>query len=282
MAGLPFQNLPKDNPQDVLGRDLQSAQKRIADQYNMQLSRIRKTPMSDRDFANHYNKLAGSFKNDMQRISQPFQQKEQQLRTIRQLVQQGHITQDRGNEAMWRMVLPQETERAMFTRDSVSKPSAPLSPTQLASYGESAAEFVEPARETDRFWGPIPKPYTLWHKFSKENLIDQYKGWQENIGYTNLSPVRQRQVDIQWDDYVKGQGIKEWDPKDPKVRALRSKGRLATAAAPNITPMSRAIIQSKAERSKTLSNEIAQQILEEAGGDNEKARQIARSRGYSL
>ena len=97
MAGLPFQNLPKDNPQDVLGRDLQSAQKRIADQYNMQLSRIRKTPMSDRDFANHYNKLAGSFKNDMQRRSQPFQQKEQQIRTVRQLVQQGHITQDKGN-----------------------------------------------------------------------------------------------------------------------------------------------------------------------------------------
>lgn len=281
MAGLQFQNLPKGTPQDVLQRDLQSAQKQIADNYNARLSRIRKTPMSDRDFATHYNKLAGSFKDDMRKIGQPFQQKEQQMRTVRQLVQQGHITQEKGDEAVWRMVLPQETERAMFARDTTSKTS-PLSPTQLASYGKSAAEFVEPARETDRFWGPIPKPYMLWHKFSKDNLIDQYKGWQENIGYANLSPVRQRQVDIQWDDYIKGQGIEEWNPKDPKVRALRSKGRLAKAAAPSITPMSRAIVQSKAERSKTLSDEIAQQILEEAGGDNEKARQIAYSRGYSF
>lgn len=280
MNGLPFQRLPKDTPQDILQRNSQSAQQQISDQYNRQLQVIRKTPMSDRDFALQYNKLAGSFKNDLQRATQPFEQKNQQLQTIQRLIQQGHITPEKGNEALWRTVLPQETERAMFAQEA--RPSAPLSPTQLAFYGQSVAKFVEPARVTDRFWGPFPRSYLKWHKFPKEQLIKQYAGWQEAIGYENLSPVRQRQVDIQWDDYVKGQGIKEWDPKDPQIKALRSKGKLTRAMAPNITPVARTIIQAKRVEAKRLTRDMARQFITEAGGDKDRARQIARSRGYTF
>jgi len=280
MPGLPFERLPSDTPQSTLRIDLQSAQKQVADQYNQRLQTIRRTPMSDRDFAMQYNKLAASFQTDMQKVTQPFQQREQQLQTIQRLVRQGHITADRGNEALWRTVLPQETERAMFA-PAGARPATPFSPTQLKSYGESAAEFVEAAEKTiptERWYrfGPIGR----YKRPTKDALTKQYTGWQEYIGYQNLSPVRQRQADIQWDDYVKGQGIEEWDPEDPQIKALRSKGRLTRAMAPNVTPVARTIIQAKETGGRRLTLQMAQQFVDEAGGDRNRARQIARSRGY--
>ena len=283
MPGLSFEKLPADTPQTTLQRNLQSAQQQIAGQYNQRLQTIRRTPMSDRDFSLQYNKLTQSFQTDMQKITQPFQQREQQLQTIQRLVQQGHITADRGNEALWRTVLPQETERAMFA-PAGGKPPAPFSPTQLTSYGESAAEFVEAAEKT--------VPVEKWYRFgpigryerpAKDALTKQYAGWQEYIGYQNLSPVRQRQADIQWDDYIKGKDIEEWDPKDPQIKALRSKGRLTRAMAPTMTPVARTLIQAKrTQGGGRLTLEMAQRFVDEAGGDREKGRQIARSRGYSF
>lgn len=283
MNGLPFQQLPGATPQDTLQRDMRLAQQQVVDLYNQQLQIVRKTRMSDENFATQYNKLAQKFQTDLQKATQPFQQKIQQMQTIQRLVQQGHITSERGKEATWRMALPGETERAMFPSIAkIAKPAAPLSPTQLKSYEESAAEFVEAAKVTDRFWGPIPKPFTRWHKFSKEQLIKQYVGWQEYIGYLNLSPVRQHQADIQWDEYIRGQEIEEWNPNDPEIRALRPKGKLTRAVAPYATPMAKTIIQAKRTGVKQLTADLARQFLTEAGGDRDRARQIARSRGYSF
>jgi len=282
MNGLPFERLPGDTPQDILRGNMQSAQKQVADQYNQQLKTLRETPMADKDFAQQYNKLAKSFQADVQKASQPFIQKSQQLQTIQNLIRQGHITAEKGAEAGWRVSLPQETERAMFP-SAEGRPPAPFSPGQLKTYGELAAEFVGAAEKTEpvaRWWRI--GPFGRYKKPTKESLIRQYVGWQEQIGYANLPPVRQQQADIQWDDYVRGQDIEEWDPRDPEVMALRSKGRLTRAVARNVTPVGRTIIRAKETARERITPNIARQFLSEAGGDKDRARQIARSRGYSF
>lgn len=259
------------------------------------------------------------------------------MRTQLDNIRESDIDPTLRDEAMWKLVVPPEHAAAMFP--TVKKPTerVPISPPGLVSHKELIQQFAE-AAEPVKEWFTREKlePRT------QENLIKQYVGWRETIGYTNYTPGQQRQLDIQWDDLMADRPKYKWDPKSPNIRALRTYGgRITGIAAKKISPLAKSIqtskvpvgvayrtaaeaaeatlatreisplttpietgkpsVPSRAEQrrwalgkfihplrsgpmpeSRILDTDTAGRILREAGGDKEKARQIAKRRGYIL
>lgn len=203
------------------------------------------------------------------------------------------------NEAMWRLVVPEEHAAAMFP-GPIKEPTerVPISPSGLISHKGTMEQFAKGAKEEPGWeWGPP--------KRKQENLEHQYVVWREAMGYNNYTPGQQRQLDFQWDTLMGEHKEYEWDPASPGIKTLRTYGgRLTGVAAKKISPLAKSIEKSKPflteqrkwrlgkfthplragpmPESRTLDAGTAKTILQEAGGDKEKARQIAKQRGYKL
>jgi hypothetical protein len=80
---------------------------------------------------------------------------------------------------------------------------------------------------------------------------------------------------------------KEWDPANPNIQALRTYGsRLLGVASQKVTgkrisPFAQGV-NTPAEGAKVLDKTTAAALLQEAGGDKNKARELAKQRGFSL
>jgi hypothetical protein len=244
-------------------------------------------------------------------------QRKHTLRKTQDMIDLGLLSEQEGVESNWATVLPQEV---MAARTASMKPpvqekfAAPFSPSQLDAYEESAEEFALAAgkgtiRKRELFGvdrlAPDVKGY------SQASIMRQYKAWRTNIGYDSMDSNKQRQVDSEWDSWVGTQGKKwKWDTESKEIRAIRAKGPLSrgygaqfrgtpTGPSEARNPLHDSIARAMPKKSyddvpietgmeeetpepKVLTREIAVSIMQEAGGDRSKARQIAAERGYSL
>ncbi len=227
------------------------------------------------------------------------------LSTIQQaqgLMDSGFLDDEAGMKAMWTTALPEETVKAMFPKQETEPSRAPFKPGAMENLIEGIEEFAEAAPKTTlkkrygAFGADILKRDVRGR--SQGDLLEKYTAWKTNIGYDGMTTVQQRQVDSQWDDWIGTQkGSWKWNPESKEVMAARSKGPLARSYGRQFykTPIGpgeggsqlqhsvaksvkRPAVESEAKR---LTEDIARSLMEEAGGDPQKARQLARERRYT-
>lgn len=250
MRGLPFQNLPaQQDPESILQDRYKQTMQYNRSQYDVELNSLKQAQLSDKDFHAGINKLNARHQQIINQENYKADQQLQQVKRVKALINSNQISPDAGQEAIWRLVLPQETERAMFP---TTERAQPFSIAQLSSKAVlgSISELAEAAPTTHEFWTSREKePKT------KQGIINQYSQWRELIQYDALNPLRQRQLDMQWDAYMMGDERydKWWLNKKERqpiveIKALRTPGKMGKLMQSRITgvgtatPLSRSIM----------------------------------------
>jgi hypothetical protein len=235
MPTLEFNQLPANQGDDPFV---------ILDQQMSQLkNNTRQQEMNIRRFTtdkNAYVNRIYQLQNDYDEKRQGILSMRKDLERVQSLVSQGAISSDEGKKAMWRMVLPQETSRAMFPTKEI--PAIPAS--QLSTEVQPRAE-----KYSNEAKG--------WGKKEQVDLIPKYQEFRDNVAlvfgspsYDALSPIEKRQIDAQWDLTQKSLKNK-WDPESASIKSLRAEGTLTKAAAKLISPMA-ASVQKEAKKNPTL------------------------------
>jgi hypothetical protein len=301
MPGLQFNTLPATNTDDPFT---------ILDTKFKQLNQV--TRLKEQEFRTKragpevVTALQTEYNNQINKLKQL----RNNLLQIQSLVSQNKITKDAGEKAMWRMVLPEETSRAMFPT-AVGEDVIP--PSQLTSeVRKRAVDYSDAARG--------------WGRKNQVDLIPQYKDFRNRValvfgadGYENLSPIERKQVDAEWDLVQKGRS-NYWNPESPEIATMRTTGTLGRAASKLVSPIAASVQEERLKgpfrlkfslsdmvstlpwnlgkqpgpnesqttttvpsvAGKQLDTETAKSILMEAGGDRNKARTLARQRGYQF
>jgi hypothetical protein len=211
---------------------LQDNLNQLREQVKAKAARIPKTDPAT------YNKQIGQLQSEFDKQHKKILELGTQFDQIDKLAQSGLIPRENADEAMWRMLVPTEVAKAMFPKTSETGSQAPLSPGTLEgkALNEGIGSFTN-AAPIQGNWNPFVVNYR-----KQEDLIGKYKEWQDYIGYHSRPDVQQRQLDIQWDSAMKGDSTNKWNPKDPEIAALRSKGPIGQAVrdkvygAPPISP----------------------------------------------
>jgi len=311
-----IQQLPAAQPQDIripgpafqqprpdfgenFDRQLQQVREDLHNQWNIEMQALQNTWFPSKQ---HYDtakaKLMAKYqmKDYEARRQLEAQTAEQQM--VRQLVTVNTRGMPAEEQATLRMQLGPEAERIVF-----APTPRPLSPSQLGSPAlqRSVHFFADTAPDIPGWeWGPPKK--------TGEGLLRAYTEWKDTIGYDYLNPVQQRQYDRAWDLFMQeDKRFVNW--QNPEIQAnvqiIRSRGDISDimrqkalgaksplargiAREPNLAMLKTALpafgipaIPKQAEV-KVLDVETARKILDEAGGNKELARQIAKSRGYKL
>ena len=234
MNGLPYQQLPaqQQDPWGTLQGQHEQEYGHLKRQYENEARALESVQMSSRDFGQRASMLNAKHEGILNKFKLKASQQAQQLEQIDMLVQQGQIDEAAGREASWRLVLPQETERAMFPGQETQQ--TPYSMSQMrGAISTSIDEFAQGAADVPG-WSEKMK----WGDPQKEtgSLVNQYMEWRELIGYDILKPVRQNQLDMQWDAKMRDEDkFDKWFTDDKKrtplaqVSALRPTGRIGDA-----------------------------------------------------
>lgn len=226
MPGLQFQNLPANRSKyeeqfDQVRQDLNASWQIEADALNRTWFRTK-----------------GQFDTALAKLNANYQQKELAARQkidaaikeeqqVQQLIKRGIQGISRKEEATLRLQLGPEAERLVFP-PSVS--AAPYSIPAITSKAvmESIQDFAEAAPTATKFWTRRTKePKT------QQGLINQYFEWRRLIQYDAVNPIRQRQLDMQWDAFMAGDERfdKWWSNKEKRepiveIKALRTPGEM--------------------------------------------------------
>ncbi len=258
MPGLQFENLPaaQQDPESILKDQYDRTIQYNKSQYDAELSSLQESYLSDKDFHDKLNELNSKHQQIINRENYKADQKLQQVKRVQGLVNAGKIAPDAGKEAVWRLALPSETERAMF--QTAGRQQQPYSVATITSKAmmNTISDFAKAAPG---------KPGLEWGKPEKlqEGLIEQYGKWRELVGYNFLDPIRQYQLDQQWDAYMAGQKQfdKWWVNKGKRkpiaeVKALRTPGKIGKIMRGRLgvggesTPLGSSIAQTKPQSSK--------------------------------
>jgi len=301
MNGLPFERLPatQENPVDILQNNYAQTQQYLKSQYDNELNAIQNQFLTDEQFNDQVNRLNAKYQGIINRENFKVQQQVQEIQRIQALVDAGQITPDAGNEAMWRMVLPPEIEKALFQAEK--KPPTILSAAQITSPAmmKFISQLVEPAPTVHQFWTRREnEPKT------RQGLIDQYLKYREAVGYGLKNIWVQRQLDMMWDSAMRAdERCKNWwiDPDEkrtpiPEVQGYRAKGKIAEimkqrmigapiAPVNTMTPLATSVQQSikipkTRPEKKILTKTIAAQYLRKYDGNRVQAMIAARRDGY--
>lgn len=95
---------------DRLGR----YERYLKSQYDAELGSLKHQLLTDQEFFNSLNQLNAKHQKMLNTGRYKMKQQVQQIRQIQNLINDNKISIQAGNEAMWRIVLPYETEDAMF------------------------------------------------------------------------------------------------------------------------------------------------------------------------
>ena len=112
-------------PLQILRGKLEQQRNFLQQQYNMELEALRKTSRNEKEFRSNVAQLIAKTDIQLNKFQFQHQQQIQQIRQIQNLINDNKISIQAGNEAMWRLVLPQETEAAMFPTQERFHPVAP-------------------------------------------------------------------------------------------------------------------------------------------------------------
>ena len=237
-----------------------------------------------------------------------------QLDVINKLVISGQLDQNSGTQAMWKAVLPDDVASAMFptTRkeDQFSMAQMHEISGKVNAKGEKIPGIISNYAAPENI---TPEPNDrLWftgranEKRAQSVLLPQYKAALDEteaaIGMP-MTNLQREQFDNAWDYEMKQHNNYQWDSNSAEIQAVRAKGRLAQAGGKNITPFGKHVLmynnsQVTEEKpqiavngqnstgtpvaGKTLDAGTAKSILMEVSGDRNKARILAKQRGYQF
>ena len=258
MDGLSFQNLPatQQDPMGILKSRYDKSEQYLRSQYDTELNSLKQQSLADKEFFNQLNQLNSKYEGALNQERYKADQQVQSVKRVQDLINAGQIAPDAGQEAVWRLVLPSETERAMFQAAGQGQPFS-ISQITSGAVMESVMEFAEAAPTIGKFWTRESKePKT------QQGLLSKYLGWRELIGYDAIkSPVRQNQLDLQWDAYMAGdERFDEWwsdkSKREPivEIKALRTPGNIGKIMRSRVTgatgasPLGRSISRSKSRK----------------------------------
>lgn len=255
MPGLQFESLPamQQDPEGILKNQYDKTIQYNKSQYDTELNSLQQSYLSDNDFYNKLNELNAKHQQIINQENYKADQKLQQVRRVQSLVSAGKIAPDAGQEAVWRLVLPSETERAMFQTAGRQQKPYPVSTITSKAMMRTIQEFAEAAPGKPGIeWGPPEK--------IQEGLINKYNAWRELVGYSFLDPIRQHQLDQQWDAYMLGNKKydKWWVDKEKRkpvaeVKAMRTTGKIGKimrerlGVTPEVTPLGKSIVETKSQ-----------------------------------
>jgi hypothetical protein len=188
------------------------------------------------------------------------------MEDMRDAVARGQMDHGQAEIASQRMVMSRESFDAQypnFGRTGAAR-AKPLSSGAVRSSTALMGEIASGAADKRGLeWGD---PYK-----STEGLVKQYVDWRSQIGYDELPPTHQRQLDQRWDAMMKDtREFKNWftDKDKTKVvaeaRTLRMKSKLArvtqlkVGVAPvryNTSPLGRSVIKSNTKQTASPSTE---------------------------
>jgi len=213
-----------------------------------------------------------------------------------------------GEEQALRAYLKPEAEAARFPKPETMP--QPYSASRIKSEQQLMGSMLEAVKEPGYIRGGVALmkgmlPFIPYKKATvdKDELITTYKNWQEQTQYHFKHPLHKAQLDRAWDMYMKSDPkYANWftyfkdkfthGPPIYEVRTLRSRGPGTTAIQQRMmgTPLGSSVSahvkhplqRIKLDFSSPEHRRIANEILEEANKDKNKAREIARQKGYDL
>lgn len=209
--------------------------------YIQRIHSLRKQRISDSVFRQKQLILQRNFTNNLNKIRDNYQQQLQPYQQVQQMVDQGQIDAGQAYEAMARLNLPADAERAIFRKpEAATKPGKerePITPGQLLKYQEQINQMAE--GELEKQWGTLESRFGSWapgwgRKVPEGITKNMYLRFTDYAGYGQLNPDEQRQIDTVFDRMMQSKSNIEWDPSDPDVQKIRQSmrgGRLSQAAA---------------------------------------------------
>ncbi|MBE3139519.1 MAG: hypothetical protein IMZ53_02945 [Thermoplasmata archaeon] len=307
--GLPFAQLPagvqqEETPITVFQREAETVLGGLQKNYIDEARTLEKAYLSNEEFSAQATALQSRYKQEVAKATMKLEQKKQAIAQVQSLVGQNLINEQAGQEAMWKLVLPETTSKAMFESPGKEK-TFPMGTLSSANVGGRAAAYADTSEDTPGLEFGAPKKQL-------NSLGTNYLMWRDDIAklsgvesYEQLSPAQQIQLDQQWDLTMASDGRfdtwftdKNLTKVNPEVTKLRPhSGKLQAAAAAKVSPFGKGVaaekpkerapwyrIDVKTPRSegKKLDEFTARKLLKEAGGDKAKARQLAIQKGYKL
>lgn len=244
---------------------VQQIRQGLREQWQIEADALNKSYFSNR----------GQFETAKAKLNAKYQQKElealrglqstvNEQKRVRELItqRQGGVNISPQDEATLRMQLRPEAEKLVFPAEKKPASETPLSVSALRArepeeditkIQASVNEFASAAKPSKRWhleWGPHPR--------DEQSLVQQYRKWKQYVGYDQLDPVVQRQLDFEWDSWMAGddQYDKWWYDKKNRtpmaeIRALRAKGpgtRAIQRKVTDVTPIGQAVINKKASQ----------------------------------
>ncbi len=293
MPGLQYKQLPKlDEAQGTMKSRLSDMGTLLDRQYRNETYALEQEYLTDTQFQNKLMSVNARFKNQWSQFQTQHQAQLKEMENMRDAVARGQLDPDRAQVAAQRMVTSPEAFNAQYPGyDRVG--AAPVRPMSSGAVRSSTALMGEIASGAKDKWG------LEWGdpRKKKESLIDQYIDWRSQVGYDELPPTHQRQLDQRWDALMKSDvAYKNWfaDKKKTEViaeaRSLRSKSKIGramqlkivgpAAVRYNTSPLGRSVIKTNtpAVRPSTERKAPTPQELKSAG--NEAAYEQGKLLGY--
>jgi len=202
-----------------------------------------------------------------------------QLDGIQSAIESGVVDLAMGQQTQWKLAAPHMAGAFKATQE----PEGRMSPGEMTAFGKKFAESRDRA---------YVAPYFSENYYDPEKLKQEYLTDRAVYGYdTQMNTDEKKAFDIQWDAVIaaKPAADKVWKDllaNDLDLMTSRTyDSQLLDAAArkatgKRVSPFAQGV--NTPAGTKTLDKATAAALLQEAGGDKNKARQIAKQRGYSF
>ncbi len=283
-----------DTPYDVLNNNMTQ----LKQYYRSQVEELKRR----RPSKEQWNSTIAGWKSDFGQQKFRIDSLRTQLDDIQSTVKD----QTLANEAMWRLVVPPEQAAAMFPKPVTVKeePRGRFTPGEFKTYKDEFARQIGTAVKGG-LWGFSTDVDT-------DKLKELYFSNREVLGYDNqMNTDEKKAFDRAWDVGALQAGKKfnaAWinsKNTDPDLFASRTyDNRMLDVAAKKVSPLAASIRKQRktwgwptltkpgyrdrtgegvqSSGPKTLDKETARVLLSEVGGDKDKARELARQRGYQF
>jgi hypothetical protein len=218
---------------------LQDQLDRLRQEFSAKAQQVSATQLPDDEHNATIQGLQKDFDKQYKSISDLASQFEQ----TQKLADAGLIPADKAEEAMYKMILPKETidvmfptggqtnNRAMSTGELTGKPMQSV----LSGYANAAPKTEKAGFNPMWLLGGVPGAMAGLGRGqrktirSQKDLVKQYQGWREMVGYDTKNAAVKTQLDTIWDDKMAADKSNTWDVNHPDIQSLRAKGALTAA-----------------------------------------------------
>jgi hypothetical protein len=214
-------DMPETTPDLVLTDQVNELRRQFSEKEKM----LSQSQLPDEE----HNAAVAELQADFDKQFNSMQSTARQFQETQRLADAGLIPADKAQEAMWRMILPKETTSVMFPAGG--QRSMPVGELTGKPMTKTLNEFATGApTQSEVGWHGWTSP--LRGKIAKQaDLVKQYVGWRQMVGYDTKNAATKTQLDGIWDDKMASSKSYEWDPSHPEIQSLRAKGALTTAYA---------------------------------------------------